>query len=45
LEFSSLGFTLVGLALLGIAIALIFVPLLNEIIDSVLEKEGLENHP
>lgn len=42
---NSLGLTITGLAFLGIAIALIFVPLLNEIIDSVQEKEGVEGHP
>ena len=30
-----------GISLLGVSVSLIFVPLLSEIIDAVLEKEGL----
>ena len=36
---------IIGLSLLGMAVALIFVPLLSEIIAAVREKEGLDESP
>jgi MFS family permease len=40
-----LGIVIFAICLLGIAIALIFVPLLSEIIEAVMEKEGLGENP
>jgi len=34
-----------GMCLLGISVSLIFVPLLSEIIESVMEKEGCDENP
>ena len=36
---------IIGVSLLGMAVALIFVPLLSEIIAAVREKEGLDESP
>ena len=36
---------IIGISLLGMSVALIFVPLLSEIIASVVEKEGIEESP
>ena len=36
---------IIGVSLLGVSVALIFVPLLSEIIDAVQEKEGLGESP
>lgn len=35
---------LIGVSLLGMSVALIFVPLLSELIDAVLEKEKLQEN-
>lgn len=36
---------IIGIGLLGTSVALIFVPLLSEIIDAVVEKEGIKESP
>ena len=36
---------IIGISLLGMSVALIFVPLLSEIIAAVVEKNGLEETP
>lgn len=40
-----MGILIAGISILGVSIALIFVPLLSEIIEAVQEKEGLGEDP